>query len=285
MSAAYVVLAHKHPRQVGRLAAALAPAPVFLHVDAAVDEAPFAAAAPANVTLVPRHRSGWASWGIVAALLEGMTAAAAEPGWTHLMLLSGQDYPLVPPADIAAFLARHGGRSFMARWPLPSRLWGRDGGLHRVRYRHWALRGRRVVLPLPRRMPAGIEPWGGSLYACLARAAVEDVLALVARRPDVVRFYRRSWIPDEMFVPTAVMSSPAAAAVINESLSFIRWTDGGGRHPDVLRAGDLPLLAQAARGPSDVGGHGRRKLFARKLDASVDADLLDLIDAQLLRCS
>jgi hypothetical protein len=232
---------------------------------------------------VARHRSAWASWGIVAAMLEGMRAAVALPGWTHLAILSGQDYPLAPQADIAAFLAGHAGRSFLPRWPLPSRLWGRDGGLHRVRYRHWALRGRRVRLPVPRRLPPGIRPWGGSMYSCLARPAVEDVLALVARRPDVVRFYRRSWIPDEMFVPTAVMSSPSADGVINESLSFIRWSERGGPHPDVLRAGDLPQLLQAARGPSDVGGHGRRKLFARKLDAGVDAELLDLVDTQLLR--
>jgi core-2/I-Branching enzyme len=282
MSAAYVVLAHKHPRQVARLATRLAPAPVFLHVDAAVDPAAFAAVAPGNVVLLPGHRSGWASWGIVAAILGGMAAAAEAPGWTHLMVLSGQDYPLCPSAATAAFLARHQDRSFVARWPLPSRLWGRDGGMHRVRYRHWALRGRRAFLPVPRSMPARIAPWGGSMYVCLARRAVEDVLELIERRPDVVRFYRRTWIPDEMFLQTAVMNSRAAHGVLNESLSFIRWSDRGGRHPDVLRADDLPALAQASRGPSDVGGHGRRKLFARKLDAAADAEILDLIDERLL---
>jgi hypothetical protein len=117
------------------------------------------------------------------------------------------------------------------------------------------------------------------MYACLTRAAVDAVLGFAARRPDVARFYRRSWIPDEMFVPTAVMNSPAAGPVANESLSFIRWSQAGGRHPDVLGAGDLDALAGATRGPSDVGGHGRRKLFARKFD---DGRVLDLIDDRLL---
>jgi hypothetical protein len=278
MSAAYVVLAHKQPEQVARLCRALAPAPVFLHVDTAAGE--FGHPSP-NAWPVPRHRSAWASWGIVEAILEGMRAAAPAPGWTHLAILSGQDYPLAPPDEIAAFLAGHAGRSFMARWPLPARLWGRDGGLHRVRYRHWAVRGRRVFLPLRRRLPEGIEPWGGSMYACLARAAVEQVLSLVDARPDVVRFYRRSWIPDEMFVPTAVMNSPARTGVLNESLSYIGWS--GGAHPDLVRATDLPALERAAHGPSDVGGHGRRKLFARKLDVAVDPEIFDLIDESLLQ--
>lgn len=286
MSAAYVVLAHKHPGQVARLAVRLAPAPVFLHVDAAVDATGYralAAAAPANVSLIPRHRSGWASWGIVAAILEGMSAAIGTVGWTHLTVLSGQDYPLCGQDEIAAFLRRHEGRSFMARWPLPSRLWGADGGMRRVRHRHWPLRGRRITVPIARPLPAGVEPWGGSMYVCLARTAVEDVLGLVARRPEMARFYRRSWIPDEMFVQTAVMNSASAEGVINESLSFIRWSDRGGRHPDLLRAGDLEALAASASGPSDVGGHGRRKLFARKFDAAVDAEILDLIDDRMLR--
>jgi hypothetical protein len=231
---------------------------------------------------LPGHRSGWASWGIVEAMLEGMRAAVEHDGWSHLMVLSGQDYPLVPAEEIDDFLAAHADTSFMPRWPLPSRLWGRDGGMRRLRYRHRPLRGHRAFLPLPRRLPRGIEPYGGSMYVCLTRAAVEAVLGFVARRPDVTRFYRRSWIPDEMFVPTAVMNSPAAASVANESVSFIRWSRAGSRHPDVLGSGDLEALAAAAAGPSDVGGHGRRKLFARKFDAAVDGRVLDLIDERLL---
>lgn len=283
MSCAFVVLAHKRPDQVGRLVDRLAPNPVLLHVDTAVgDASPFAVAARGDVTMLPRHRSGWASWGIVAAILEGMRAAVRRTDWSHLMVLSGQDYPLRDGPGLASFLDGHAETSFMARWPLPSRLWGRDGGMHRLRYAHRPVRGRRVFLPLRRRLPRGIPPFGGSMYACLNREAVEAVLAFVDARPDVVRFYRRSWIPDEMFVPTAVMSSAAATTVANESLTFIRWSQVGGAHPDVLGAADLEALVEASRGPSEVGGYGRRKLFARKFDADVDDRILDLLDQRLL---
>jgi hypothetical protein len=286
MSCAFVVLAHRGPEQVERLATRLRPHPVLLHVDAGVDSGTSTAlahaAAHTGATLLPRHRSTWASWGIVAAVLEGMRAALGRDDWSHLMVLSGQDYPLAPAADIGAFLDAHTDTSFMARWALPNPLWGRDGGMHRLRYRHRAVRGRRAFLPVPRRLPRDLEPFGGSMYVCLSRAAAAETLHFVERRPEVARFYRRSWIPDEMFVPTAVMNSPARERVVNESLSYIRWSQPGSRHPDVLGTGDLGALAAAAAGPSDIGGHGRRKLFARKLDAAADPRLLDLIDERLL---
>jgi hypothetical protein len=137
MSCAFVVLAHRGPEQVERLATRLRPHPVLLHVDAGVDSGTSTAlahaAAHTGATLLPRHRSTWASWGIVAAVLEGMRAALGRDDWSHLMVLSGQDYPLAPAADIGAFLDAHTDTSFMARWALPNPLWGRDGGMYRLR--------------------------------------------------------------------------------------------------------------------------------------------------------
>lgn len=284
---AFVILAHKQPAQVARLAARLAPHPVYLHVDAGVADAEAeafrgATGAIPTVSHLPRHRSGWASWGLVAAALEGMTAALREPGWTHLALLSGQDYPLWSAPELARFFADHRETSFVARWPLPSRLWGRSGGLDRLRYWHVPLAGRRVRAPLPRRLPRDLEPYGGSMYWALTREAVDAVVGFVRSRPRVVRFYRHAWIPDEMFVPTAVMNSAARATVANESLTFIRWREPGTPHPSVLRSDDLAALRSAAAGPSDVGGYGRCKLFARKFDPAVDAGICERIDRELL---
>jgi hypothetical protein len=281
-----LVLAHKQPEQVARLLDRLAPASRLLHVGASADQQTFARFAEGahrrDVPLVARQRSSWASWGIVAAVLEGMRLALQTSGWTHLVVLSGQDYPLHPSGAIETFLAAHPHASFIGHWSMPTRLWGPDGGMSRLRYRHRPVAGRRLFLPIPRRLPAGLSFWGGSLWSCLTRRAVEGVLEFVRTRPDVVRFYRSAWIPDEMFVPTALMNSVVRDEVVNESLHFVRWSTPGAPHPDVLRAADLPALAAAAAGPSEVGGYARRKLFARKVDPRVDAALLDRIDAELL---
>ncbi len=284
---AFVILAHKQPEQVARLAARLAPLRALVHVDAGLP-AParhaFAAtlASSANARMLPSHRSGWASWGLVAAALEGIRAAVADPTCTHVMLLSGQDYPLRPAAALQAFFLEHHATTFAARWKLPSRLWGRRGGLDRLRPWQVPVRGRRVRLPVWMRRPAGVEFYGGSMYWALTADAARNVLALMDARPELERFYRRTWIPDEMFVPTLLMNSSSAGSVANEGLTYIRWPDKGGRHPAVLGADELPRLRTAAAGPSDVGGGARCKLFARKFDVAIDAAVLDAIDAELL---
>jgi hypothetical protein len=285
---AFVVLAHKQPAQVARLAARLAPYPVHLHVDGGLPDAAFAAFAAAvrdagNVGLLPRHRSRWASWGLVAAALEGLRAAlSAQPAPSHVMLLSGQDYPLRSADAIGAFFRAHRETSFLPHWSLPNRMWGRFGGMDRLRMPQWPFRGRRLALPLPRRLPRGIRPYGGSMYWALSAAAGHEVLATCARRPELARFYRRTWIPDEMFVPTLVMNSDARAEVADEALTYIRWPQQGGRHPALLDAGELDALRAAAAGPSDVGGRARAKLFARKFDQAVAPEILDRVDAELL---
>jgi Core-2/I-Branching enzyme len=283
----FIVLGHKQPAQVRRLAERLAPSRVLVHVDAGLPEPRRAEfertlASAGNVELLPAHRSGWASWGLVAAALEGLRAAVADERCTHAMLLSGQDYPLRPGPALREFFLAHRDTTFMARWPLPSRLWGRRGGMDRLRPWQVPFRGRRLRLPVWRRLPAGVEPYGGSMYWALTAAAARDVLALMRDRPELPRFYRHTWIPDEMFVPTLVMNSPSRAGVANEGLTYIRWPDAGGRHPAVLGADELPALAAAAAGPSEVGGRARCKLFARKFDVAVDARVLDAIDRELL---
>lgn len=280
---AYVILAHHKPEQVLRLIDRLAPAPVFLHVDAGaapgVNERLVAGAAqrPA-ITLLPRRRSGWASWGQVEPALDGFRAAH-ERGAAHTVLMTGQDYPLVAAAEIEAFLGQHVDHSFLAYWELPSELWG--GGLDRLRYWSRPVRRRRLRVPIPRRLPDGLTFYGGSAYMVLAAPAVAELLAFVETRPDVIRFYRHAWTPDEMFIQTAVLNSPAAANVINENLWYMDWVPGS-KHPKVFRRRDADELLAAGGRPGTAGGASRAKLFARKLDAQADPLILDRLDERVL---
>jgi Core-2/I-Branching enzyme len=279
----YIVLAHHKPRQALRLVDRLAPAPVFLHVDRGAEATVgrFLAAGAVtrdHVTLLPRSRSAWASWGQVEPALAGFRGAYAQ-GLSHAVVLSGQDYPLVSPAEIDAFCRRHEGTSFMPYWPLPSDLWGRNGGMERVRHWHQPIRRRRFRLPVRRRLPVGLAPYGGASWFMLARDAMGELMRFLGDRPEVARFYRRAWTPDEMFIHTALLNSPARDAIANENLWFVRWTPNS-KHPRVLTAEDAPALVKAAGQPSDTGGDARAKLFARKFDADVDAGVLDLLDRE-----
>lgn len=280
-SCAFVVLAHHKPAQALRLIDRL-DAPVFLHVDRGADPAAHGALLagarerPA-VTLLPRHRSGWASWGQVEPPLDGLRAAR-ELDVAHVAVLSGQDYPLVSAAAIQAFSRRHPETSFVPHWRLPTDMWGPDGGMERLRYWHRPVRRRRVRIPVPRRLPAGLTFYGGSAYYMLTRSAIDHLLAFVAARPEVVRFYRHAWTPDEMFIHTALLNSPSATQVANENLWFMDWMPGS-KHPKVFGSNGADALLAAAGRESGAGGVARAKLFARKFDADVDAAILDRLDA------
>ena len=286
---AFLVLAHRGPQQLGRLVRRLLAeeTEVYVHVDrrtAATVHAAIVAALPADdrVHRLDRIPTPWAGWGAVEARLRGLAtilSAAAPP--QHIVVLSGQDYPLRPAEEIAAFLAGHPGRSFAPTWPMPSALYGPDGGMSRLAYWHRPIRRRRFRVPVPRRYPAGVRPYGGSAFMVVDRETARAVLDFRRERPDVERFHRHVWAVDEHYIPTALHNSPRAAAVIDENVWHMEWTPGAA-HPRTFADADFDRLLAAARDSSSGGGDARAKLFARKFDADLSRGLLDRMDGELL---
>ena len=277
-------MAHRNPEQVARLAKRLAPHYVFVHIDSKVKDEVFnnfvyLLKDCQHVKFIDRHRSAWASWGIVEAILEGVKAALSYDDWSHVMVLSGQDYPLMSSEQMEDFFQDHTGMSFAPNWSLPNKVWGNDGGMYRVRYWHMPFKGRRVFFPIARKQPEGIKHAGGSMFSCLSRKVASEVIAFTNKMPKVVNFYRHVWIPDEMYIPTVVMNSEYKDSVYNENLIYIRWTKFGSPHPDNLTVEDGSELLRASReGSTGTGGRSRRKLFARKISLETDSKLLDLLD-------
>lgn len=282
-SCAFVILAHQKPDQVLRLIDRLSGAPIFLHVDLGADPTVHprlveGVAGRSSVRLLPRRRSKWAGWGLVEAPLIGIRAAHGV-GAQHVAVLSGQDYPLVPAGELQSFSRRYAGVSFLAHWRLPSDVWGPSGGMERLRYWHLPIRGRRFRVPVARRIPPAITPYGGSAYSLLARPAIEDLLHFLDDRPDVARFYRHAWMPEEMFIPTALMNSGSRAEIVNENLWYMEWKPGA-KHPKTFGVGDAEALLAAGGRESATGGTARAKLFGRKFDADADSEILDVLDAR-----
>ena len=284
MTTAFVILAHRNPEQVARLANRLAPHYVFVHIDSKVDDGVYNEFVrllkdSPHVKFIARHRSAWASWGIVKAILEGIKTALSYEDWSHVMVISGQDYPLISSAQMEVFFNEHIGISFAPNWSLPTPVWGKDGGMYRVRYWHIPFKGRRVFIPIARRQPEAIKHMGGSMFSCLSREVASEVITFTERMPRIAKFYHHVWIPDEMYIPTVVMNSVYKDSVVNENLIYIRWTNSGSPHPDDLREEDASELIRASKeGCASIGGRSRRKLFARKVSLETDSKLLDFLD-------
>ncbi|MBC7724581.1 MAG: hypothetical protein H7146_07515 [Burkholderiaceae bacterium] len=283
---ACVILAHTDPEHVHRLIAALDPFPVFLHIDARVSPtvaSAMTAGLPHRVTLLPRIDTGWARWENVAAEVAGYRAALATTGASHIALLTGTDYPLASSTEIAELLAAHRGRSMALIHPFPHPHWGQNGGYSRLRYRHWAFGKRMLRLPLPRRIPAGVVPAGGSQLKVLARGHARAVVDVLDAEPRLVRFWRRSWIPDETFIPT-VLSTPRfvpdfAAGNVATDLWWIGWDNTARKSPPWLGSDHIPAVLARRRWAAQL----LPNLFARKFSTAHSGEILDAIDAQRAR--
>jgi hypothetical protein len=288
VSVAFLILAHQGPAQIARLASRLSSTrtSVHLHIDrrtsievyrdikAAIPEGP-------RLQFVPRIATPWASWGLVDATLAGLrNILKFQAPADHIVIMSGQCYPLRSPDRIADFFSTYPGRSFICSWVMPSNLYGPDGGMNRLRYWHMPIFRRRFRVPIPRQFPPEIRPHGGCQFSVLAREHAHNLLEFTTARPDIVQFFRHVWIPDEHYIST-VLQNLCHNDIINENLWHVEWTHGA-KHPGTLAMDDFPQLATAAINSSASGGRARAKLFARKFDLAAQPKLFDLIDRKLL---
>lgn len=291
MSSAYIIRAHKNPAQLARLVARLAsPSASFvIHVNLSTPLAtrqemveqlePFD-----GVYWLPERRCYWGGFSLVQVTLDAIgTLVQCGVNPSHVSLLSGQDYPLQPVSMIERFFADHVGESFMVHFALPCRdgRWAREkGGLDRVERWHFETIGerigfpmRRISLPLSRRrrLPGGLQPFGGSAFWSLSWEAARYVHETATRQPDIADFFRHTYIPDELFFHTVLMNSSLRDSIRNENLRFIIW-DRGEPNPRILGGRDLDVLRRSG------------KLFARKFDPAVDERVLDALDEFPLGC-
>ena len=261
MTVAFVVSAYKNPLLLRRLVDALDGRRCAVHVDAKVEAAPFVAALSgrSDVAFLPRHACHWGLIGHVEASLEGLRWFL-RTGLDHVVLLTGQCYPLRPIGEFEDWLAELGDRSVISHDAFPHPRW-RNGGWDRIGRTHLRFAGRAWHLRLiPRRLPLGWHPYGGSSYWCLSRAAAQYVVDLVDARPELVSFFRRVWIPDEIFFQSVLANSPLRDTLVDDDIHHIEWV-AHQPSPQIIRD---PAAALASG-----------KWFARKFD---DASVLDRID-------
>lgn len=288
MKKAYIILAHKNPLQLQRLVRALddGSSHFFLHIDGRTGIDPFTDLlhSQKHISILPRVKTEWGGLGLVNAVMNGLKAAT-QPGNTfdHIILLSGQDYPIKSKEQINAFLAKNTDKIFLEYFPLPfPAKWKPGGGLYRVnkyfmglkihqRYAAKAANLMGTLFPPARRKTYGdMKPFAGSMWWVISAAAARYITGFVEENPGYARFHRFTFAPDELFFHMILLNAKnekIRSSIINNDLHFIRWKDKGSAHPEILTKKDFGELMR-----SDA-------LFARKFDASADAEILDLMDA------
>jgi hypothetical protein len=304
---AVVVLAHSDPAHLLRLVNALEDLPVFVHCDAKTKPAVYGRmrTLPRRAAMLPRIDTRLSSWSLVAAELVGLRASLRATTADHIAVLSGADYPLVPVEELRRVLRRWTGHSYLYNRPLPFAQWNssrrQDGGEWRMRYRFLTRRdnirlwhGKPVRWPVRRSVPDGLELRASSQWKIYSREHAQLLLRVVDTRPDLIRFWRTSFTPDETFA-ASILSSPAIVGwqtVLRPCLAnawYYRFPPGAS-HPKWLDQTDFSEIAAARQAPSveppgvldiaDPKALQHAKLFARKF-SSDNPSLLERIDAEL----
>ncbi len=258
--------------------------------------------AGANVRALPRLTTTLASWSLVDAELRALRVWLETSRAEHAIVLSGSCYPLVSVSELADELALWTGKSRLSLNPLPHEPWSTrrndDGGLWRLRRRFVTVGGRVVFvggIPLRtvRREPPGdLTLCASSQWKIYSRRHGAALLRVLDERPDLLRFWRTTLVPDESCV-ASILSSPQLVGDLSDDVCddlpwYLDW-NGSTRagHPRWLTAADLGALAAARAAPPRPtdrwvdGRDGFRKLFARKI-SSREPDLLDALDQRLL---
>ncbi|MBB1490046.1 MULTISPECIES: DUF5928 domain-containing protein [unclassified Paracoccus (in: a-proteobacteria)] len=270
---AFILLCHKDPKGIIAQARRLTGSGDFvsIHFDARANPADFDMLRQAlddnpGVTFATRRlKCGWGEWSLVGATLEAVRAAvAAFPTATHFYMLSGDCMP-IKSADYAhEFLDAHD-LDYIENFDFFESDWIKTGFKEeRLIYRHWFNERTRKRLfygsyelqkrlGLRRRVPSDIRVMIGSQWWCLRRQTMEKVLAFCDERPDVVRFFQTTWIPDETFFQTIVPHVVPRKEIRPRTLTFLMFTDYG--MPVTFYNDHYDLLL------------GQDYLFARKISA------------------
>jgi hypothetical protein len=217
-----------------------------------------------------------------------------------LINITGQDYPLMPIAQIERELAESGADGFLqyypgfgegSKWPahrVRSRYYFRHTRIRRLtprwRDRLHLLQAANFVQPLVRvhvsyglmlgrrvRTPFGkdFQVYGGSAFMSLTWPVMEYLRDYWRDNPDVVRHFRRSLSPVEAAFHTVLLNA-GRFTFVNDCKRYFDFKDSQFNHPRFLGVADIPV-ARAS------GAH-----FARKFDAHRDPAVFDLLDETVL---
>ena len=212
---------------------ASAPTDAYNHIDAALRDNPNVAFAKKRI------KCGWGEWSLVQATLHAVEAAVdAFPRATHFYMVSG-DCMAIKSASHAKALLDGEDCDYIESFDFFESDWIKTGMKEeRLIYRHffnerknktlfynswWAQR----KLGLERKIPADLQVMIGSQWWCLRRRTIEWILEMTKSRPDVMKFFRTTWIPDETFFQTLVRHLVPESEIQNRTLTFLMFTDYG----------------------------------------------------------
>lgn len=280
MRLAHLIIAHQNPQMLERLVKRLKhpDADIFIQLDSKTDIVGFHyiehAGYASFITNRVNIRPG--SYSFIQAVINGLREILKnDENYTHINLLSSQDYPLRPVSEIHNFLFANPDKTFMHILHIPDQ-W--KEGLPRLNKYSlygtglpWQLeleRAANAVLP-KRKLPYGLTPYGGSQWFTITPLCAQYAINFLLLQPKLKHFFKYTRGVDELFFQTILMNSGLRNSVVDDNLRYVEM-DGTDR-PAVLTKADAGKLVSSG------------KFFARKFDNGEGNTVLNYLDNNIFK--
>jgi len=203
-----------------------------------------------------RVKVEWGEWSIVQATLNCLNLARKK-GYNadYFMLLSGSCMPIKPIQALQNFLELQSDIDFIEVVNAWEKRWITRGIQQERWEKHHYINWRthptlfdlslklQKKLNVKRKLPVRHTPFMGSQWWCLRSTTINTILSLLDRHPALARFYRRTWVPDELFFQTMVGNLVSLKNTSAQILTRYKFNSLG--VPRVYYDDDLPeLLAE-----------------------------------------
>src|SRR4028119_1678756 len=275
MKVAHLILAHKNPAQLERLINALEHPHFhfYIHIDKKSDALPFDYLFLKKNVFCIRNRAKiyWAGWGTIQATINGFKEILPLD-YRYINVISAQDFPLKPAAEIYNYLKKREGTEFITCESIEDEWSSAATRITRYSLINWRIPGKfRLEKILNRFTPLRKFPFdhkvvGRANWFTLSSEAVRYCLNFIKLHPKLTRFYKYSWGADEFIFSTILYNSPFKDRIEN-NLVYVDWLSPESMgHPKILGTDDFEALKATD------------KLFARKFDMQKDSHILDQLE-------
>lgn len=280
MKLAYLVIAHNNVKHLERLIDELNDGEnfVFVHFDKRYNKLikGFDFANKHNFRIFSSHKVYWGGFSIINVTID-LLKMAFTSGYIfdYYILLSGNEYPIRSQLVIKNYLQANYGYNFINQVKLPNA----NKSLNRI-YNYYIEGGYRTKstkaffirilnkffkkLKIKRKFPyKGYTFYGGSQWWLLTNDTVKYVLEYIEKNKVFVKFFKHTFVPDEMFFQTIIMNSPMKD-FIKPALFYADWSLGKGPYPSLIDEIHLSIIDS---GKTVSNFYGKRDIFfARKFN-------------------
>ena len=248
MKIQFLILAHDNPDQLVELAETITNAAcdgrAIIHFDANSSAASFDKL-KRNISHLPkitlvekRIKCRWGDYSLVGAVLNALEQEIhTGRSYDYVLLLSGACLPCRPIKQLERYLAENPGREYIEaadkNWMI--------GGYREERYQiyfpfaasaspskieHLTVQCQKR-LGVRRVPPDNLEIRFGSQWWALTWRTCQNIVKYLSKKPDVVRFFKKTYIPDEMMFQSLVWKLADRKLISGFSLTYFQFTGKG----------------------------------------------------------